>query len=164
MKASRARVIQEGLIAGAIGYVLIAIFFLVTNLVQGRPPFHTATLLGHALFGGFDPADTGAAAPALAYNGVHLLVMLAVGTAASWLTSLAERGPQLWYLAISLFIIMMLHLVGAAVVLGDAVRAELSAATVALAGILASVAMVAYLWRAHPRLRREFRENQEQDL
>ncbi|NIQ57926.1 MAG: hypothetical protein GWN71_32480 [Gammaproteobacteria bacterium] len=160
------RVLTEGLVAGLIGFVVVALFFVVLNLAQGRSPFYTAALLGATLFYGLeDPADLVVwAGPVLAYNGVHLLVFLVLGVVAAWLASEAERGPQFWYLALSLFILLVFHMYGAVLWFADVLRGALPWWAVGGASLGAGIAMIAYLWRAHPRLRRQFREYEDQPI
>ena len=46
MKPVRARVLSEGLVAGLLGYVVIALFFGSLHLVSGQSLLHTAAALG----------------------------------------------------------------------------------------------------------------------
>ncbi len=155
MDSDRNQVFAQGLVAGLIGYLTVALVFAIANLFLGRSPFYTAALLGGALF--YHARDLGdvAVVPAtvLAYNGVHLLVFLALGMLAAWLAWLAERGPEFWYLSAVLFIFVMFHLLGAFLFFTDRLRAALSVWLVVDASLAAGAAMGIYLLGAHPRLR-----------
>jgi hypothetical protein len=157
MKGERTHVLSQGLVAGVIGYAAVALFFLVADLMIGRPAFYTPALLGGALFYGLgDPAQTVVwPGPVLAFNGVHLVLFLALGLIAGWLAEISERGPQLWYVGLVLFILVLFHIQGLVLVLTDRVRTALSPWLVLAAGLSAAVAMGAYLVRVHPRLRAE---------
>ena len=48
--ADTARLYQEGLVAGIIGALTVALWFLVVDVLHGRP-LYTPTVLGTALFG-----------------------------------------------------------------------------------------------------------------
>ena len=77
MDAARRRLLFDGVIAGVIGYLVVASFFALWNLLQGLSPIYTASLLGEALFAGLrDPAavtlDIGLA---IAFNGIHLIAL-----------------------------------------------------------------------------------------
>lgn len=51
MNAQRKRLLVDGLIAGVIGYAVVAVFHGVLNVVGGHPPLYTAALLGELVFG-----------------------------------------------------------------------------------------------------------------
>lgn len=154
---TRARAtLADGLLAGFIGYVTIVLVVAAADMAQGRPPFHTAGMLGTLLF--YDVDDPTVLlqpwpGPVLAFNGAHLLIMLLFGTFLAWLVSLAERGPDLWYVAAIVLLFVLLNAFGLPLWLPDAVVGGLSPWTVALATALALVTMGAFLWRTHPALR-----------
>ncbi len=161
MRPERTQVFAQGLVAGLIGYAMVAVLFAIANVMLGRSPFYTAALLGEATFYGLrDPAAvTIWPGPILAYNGLHLVVFLALGLLASWLACLAEKGPELWYVATVLFIFVMFHMYGAFLLLTEGMRHAISAWLVMVAGIGAGGAMGAYLLGAHPQLRAGMRES-----
>ncbi|MFW6330134.1 MAG: hypothetical protein ACOC3J_00275 [Gemmatimonadota bacterium] len=164
MDGSRAqRFMIDGLVAGLIGYATVAAFFALLNLLQGRSIFYTAALLGADLFYGLDdPADlTITAGPVLAYNGLHLLAFLIVGALMAWLTRLAERIPQGWYLVGTAFLLVMAHVFGLPIWFDPPVRAAIPLWLVVAASSLAAFAMAAYLIAAHPRLRAGFRDGSD---
>jgi hypothetical protein len=155
MSESWRRTIVQGLVAGFIGFVTVAVVFAVANLVAGRSPFYTSALLGATLFyGATDPAQvTVTAASVLAYNGLHLIVFVAFGVLASALAALADRGWQLWFVAFFFFLFFSFHLEGAVQAFAAPVRPALSDAAIWGAGIAASAAMAAYLLWMHPQIR-----------
>lgn len=164
MKPQTRSILTQGLVAGLIGYVVVAGLFFVANVIAGRPPFYTVAVLGGTLFYGWtEPADVVIwAGPIFAYNGAHAVVFVILGVIAAWLASNAERGPQLWYLGLSVFIFVIVHIVGALTWMGALVRTVLPLGLVVAASVLAAAAMALYLWRVHPTLRREFREYEDQ--
>lgn len=161
MKNLGRHVLREGLFAGVIGYAVIVIFFIIQNLIQGRSPFHTAALLGATLFFGLqDPAHLQiSAGPVLAYNGVHLIVLILIGIFAAWLAAESERGPQFWFMGISLFGILLFHMLGAVLWFAYPLQEALSSGAVVLSTGAGAAAMVAYLWAIHPGLRRGFHDD-----
>ena len=88
-------ILSGGLFSGLIGYGTVVVVVSLLNVVRGESPFHTAAMLGSALFYGLDDpsALTIEAGPVLAFNMVHVLSFLAMGMFASWLISLAEKFP-----------------------------------------------------------------------
>ncbi|OGF21705.1 MAG: hypothetical protein A2V63_12875 [Candidatus Eisenbacteria bacterium RBG_19FT_COMBO_70_11] len=157
MRQEHSHALYQGLVAGVIGYAVVALFFMVVNLVAGRPALFTADVLGLALFYGV--ADAGARAiepgPVLAYNGAHLLVFLLLGLAASWLVFLSERGPQFWYIGLVIFIFILFHMFGAFLLVTEPIRAAISSWSILGASLAADLAMAAYFLATHPQLRAE---------
>ncbi|MDP3937024.1 MAG: hypothetical protein Q8R92_02680 [Deltaproteobacteria bacterium] len=164
MKTRTEQLITEGLISGAIGYAAVVLFFLILNLFAGRSPFFTAALLGQAFFYGLnDPADVVVwAGPVIAYNGLHLIIFLALGVLAAWLAALAERGPEFWYISILVFLFIIFHVYGALLLLTEPFRSVFPVWQSFAAGTLASVGMGSFLVWARPELRRELQEYREE--
>ena len=155
MGQNTARLLGQGAVAGVLGYLVVAAIFAIVNLAGGHSAFRTAAELGAALFyGARDPAQV-AVTPqyVFAYNGAHLFVFLFFGIAAAWLASLADRGAQLWYVALFLFLFVGFHLVAGVQMLAAPMQRAIPATMVWVAGVAAALAMAGYLVRAHPRLR-----------
>ena len=164
MKADTQRMLEQGLVAGVLGHLVVATVFAVTNLATGRPLLHTPALLGASLFYGLtDPAQLEILASyVFAYNGTHLLVFVALGIVGSWLTQIADRGWQLWYLAAFFFLFAAFHIFAAVQLLALPVRQALSDITLWTSGFAATGAMAAYFIATHPRLRAQLAHWQEQ--
>ena len=164
MKDETRKILAQGLVAGLLGHVTVAIVFALTNLAGGRSIFYTPALLGASFFYGLtDPAQLQILpAYVFAYNGTHLIVFIAFGLIGSWLASIADRGWQLWYLAAFFFMFVTFHIFGfiqlAARPLGDA----FSDATLWLAGFAATVVMATYFVTQHAPMRAQLAHWQEQ--
>lgn len=156
MIPERPRVLTHGLLTGTIGYVVIAAFFALANLAQGRSPFFTAAVLGNALLG--EPSTSITVAPIAVYNGFHLVALLVLGTAAAWLAGLVERRPQWWYLLFFLALVVFFHLFGAVASLAAPSGSAVPLWEVLGASLLALVAMSLWLWRAYPDVVARVRE------
>ena len=148
MKPEHRRLLTNGLLAGTIGYVVIAAFFALANVAQGRSPLFTAAVLGNALLG--QPSTSIAVAPIAVYNGFHLVAFLLLGSAAAWLAGLVERRPQWWYLLFFLALVVFFHLFGAVASLAAPSGSAVPLWEVLGASLLALVAMSLWLWRAYP--------------
>lgn len=150
-------VAAHGLVAGLIGYATIALLIGVVDLTLGRSFFFTAAMLGQMLFHGLaNPADV-VVEPGvvLAYNGLHLLTFLVIGMSAAWLAHLAEKGAQLWFPALVLFLFVVAHAYGAVLLMTEELRAAMPAWLVGIPTLVALLAMAAYLLATHPALRRK---------
>lgn len=157
MSQNTRRILTEGLFAGMLGYLAVVVVIGAIDVIGGRSAFHTAAVLGSVLFFGVrDPAQlTVWAGPVFAYNGAHMLVFLLFGGFMAWLTSLAEKGEQMWYVSLITLLIVLPHVIGLPVWFDVTIGQVLSLWSVVIATTAAAIAMAAYLWHAHPRLHRE---------
>lgn len=160
MNWSVRRVLKEGLVTGLIAYVAVVLFYLLLNLASGRPAFHTPALLGSALFYGLrDPGLLVVSAPpVIAYNGLHMLASVIIGTVAAFLVAVAERHPQLWYIVLMIFLAGFIYTVAAMGLLAGSMFPVISWWTILVANVLAAFTAGTYLWRAHPTLRQRIEE------
>lgn len=148
------RVLKQGAIAGLIGFATVALLFAIVNLIGGHSPFATASALGAALQGVADPATEPTAVGYIAtYTAVHLAVFIGLGVFAAALATLADRGWQLWFVALFFFLFVSFHLYAAVQALGAPMRSALPDVLVWVVGVAASLMMALYLVRVHPRLR-----------
>ena len=150
-----AAVTEDGLIAGAIGGVSVAVFFLVVDAVRGEP-LTTPSLLGSALFPGESAApptrvDLGMV---VAYSMLHFALFLAAGMAAAFTVMELHRNPRLGLALAGLFVCFEVGFVVATVVLAPGLIGELGSWLVLIANLLAASAMTLYLfgWAGvHPK-------------
>jgi hypothetical protein len=160
MRKETQDVLRGGLYTGLIGYFTIVVFFAVVNVAAGRSPFHTAALLGSALF--FDLRDPAAlvvaAPPVLTFNMVHALVMLAAGTVMSWLIALSEKYPVMQWVVLVALIFVGFHLFAAVQLFAGPLLGALGWVQITAASVAAAAAMGWFLLEQHPLLRRELRE------
>jgi hypothetical protein len=147
-------VLEDGLLAGVIGYATMVLFYGLASVLSGQSPFYIPALLGSVLFA---PASSNAVAidPALviAYNGVHLLALLIAGVTLAWLARLAAQALQGWYVAVIAIVFAAVHVVALPIWFGERVRAELPVWQVVAGMGLATAVMVAYLWVMNPDIR-----------
>lgn len=147
---------QEGIIAGALGAAVIAVWFLILDTINGRP-LYTPTVLGAALF----RAGDGLATPqilhpslemVLMYTWVHGMVFCVLGGGASWFLGLAERNPHFGFGILLLFVVLEFGFLLAVSVFAQPVLGALAWPAVLIGNLLAAIAMAAYLWHHHPDL------------
>jgi len=145
-------VAEDGLFAGVIGALTVALFFLIVDTLQGQPLF-TPSLLGTVLF-----TDTPAAQVTevnipmmFAYTGVHMLLFLIAGLAAAIMVQQFEAHPAVGMVLVILFICFEVGFLALAWALMPGVIGVLSAWLVGLANVLSAGAMALYLlWYSHP--------------
>jgi hypothetical protein len=143
--------LEDGFFAGVIGAVLVALWYLVLDLFNGRP-FYTPALLGSVLFKGVTDLSTVRIEPQVVawYTAVHFLAFLAFGLVASWLATQFERFPSVWVAILFLFVTFESAFFFAAFAVARGVLGTLGLWTVAVANLLAAAGMVTYLLRRHP--------------
>ena len=150
---SEHRLVREGLIAGVIGAVAVAAWFLVVDLGMGRA-LYTPGALGSALFMGVDSPDAVqvTASTVLGYTGVHFAGFITMGLVFAGLIGRAEQNPPLLMGLALLFVTFETLLLGLVAILAAWLLDVVPWWSIALSNLVAAAAMVAYLWRAHPSL------------
>ncbi|HYU36571.1 MAG TPA: hypothetical protein VEL29_01470, partial [Gemmatimonadales bacterium] len=100
------RVLREGFIAGLIGAAAVALWFLVVDVIAGRP-FFTPAMLGSAVFWGVhDPSMVVIEySRIIGYTMVHVSAFIIVGTIAAVLAAEVEIAPHTFYLVVVFFAI-----------------------------------------------------------
>jgi hypothetical protein len=152
VRSRAATIAEDGLFAGALGGLSVAVFFLLVDVLEGRPLF-TPSLLGSVLFlRESAEAVTGVNIPMVfAYTGVHFAIFVAMGMAAAFMVSEFETNPPVGLVLLLLFICFEAGFFGITVGIAPGVIGVLGAWLVGIANLLAAAAMAAYLlWWSHP--------------
>lgn len=151
------RTIRDGVVAGLIGYAAVAAFYLAFDLLAARGMLYTVDLLGRAVFRGLrDPAilQQGPIQPdvpaILLYNGLHLVIALAVGLIVVWLVGQAERHPSQAHLILFAIVAGFVVTVIGVGVLTEPMRAVLPWWSIVVANGLATLFAGAYVLRVRP--------------
>jgi peptidoglycan/LPS O-acetylase OafA/YrhL len=162
MREETRRIGTEGVIAGIIGYAAIVLFFAAWNTIAGRSPFHTAAMLGTVLTGSAPPSVANIdAGSVLAWNGLHLVVFLLLGVISATVVRSVERSPRALWGAFLLGIFGFILLMYMMYAFSERQGWFLPFWLIAVAMLLATSGMTAYLLRAHPQLRREIQHLDE---
>lgn len=149
--ARASEVLLDGLFTGMIGAIAVALWFLVLDLIAGRP-FFTPALLGSVLLHGGEAARQVTIAPLeiAAYTAFHFVVFILGGILFSWLMTLFERFPIMFFVILVVFVGLQFAFFGLNVFLGAQLLGELKAWTVVVANVLAAAGMAFYQWKRHP--------------
>lgn len=155
--AESSRLYQEGIVAGIIGAVTIAIWFLILDTINGQP-LYTPTVLGTALFRRGEGLASPESLPVslemiLMYTWVHGLIFCVIGGLASRLLALAEKNLHVGFGILLFFVVFEFGFVVAAFVFAEPVLHALAWPAVLLGNLLAAAAMAGYFWRRHPNLK-----------
>ena len=147
------QVLREGFIVGLIGAAAVALWFLVVDLIAGRP-FFTPAMLGSAVFWGVrDPALVVVEySRIIGYTMIHLSAFLIVGTIAAVLAAEVEVAPPTLYLVVVFFAIFEFGFYVTVAVLAQPLLGSLAWWNVAIGNAIAASGMGYYLWREHPKI------------
>lgn len=146
------RVLREGISAGLIGAVVIAVWFAIVDLLRGEM-LATPIMLGTSLASLFLRDSTPSAAAAfLSYTVFHFVAFIAIGLFFAWIVDKAETAPSALIGFAGLFVVFEVGWVGWTAVLAQGTFGELSWVQVFLANLIAAAVMGWYMWRQHPAL------------
>jgi hypothetical protein len=146
-----ADILYDAFYSGGIGGSVVALFFLLVDLIQGQALF-TPSLMGSVLFEGAaaaDVVDVSLAAVAY-YTLLHFVVFCVLGFIVAFLVHEVElhaKHPILVLLAA--FVLFEAAFFVAAAVLMPGVVARVGPGSIALANLLAAAGMTIFLLREH---------------
>lgn len=150
---TRSDMLLDGLFTGMIGALAVAVWFLILDAAAGRP-LYTPALLGawlmHGAAAGAAPV-TVAPLEVAAYTAFHFVSFIVVGIAFSWLMTLFEKFPIVFFVLVVLFACLMVGFFALDAVLGAQLTGSLQAWTIVVANLLAALGMSLYQWKRHPR-------------
>lgn len=144
----------EGTDVGLIGGVVVAVFFLILDLLAGVP-LRTPSVLGEVLlFGNANPSlEEPVFGAVLLYTVVHFVAFALIGVLAVRLVHLATDNAVVRFGLLAAFLAFELFFYGVVVTLFGATGRLFPAWAVLTANLLAALAMGAWIWRTHPRFR-----------
>src|SRR5438034_720904 len=157
------RILREGFIAGLIGGGVVALWFLIVDIIAGRP-FFTPAMLGSAVFWGVhDPALVVIEySRIIGYTMIHVSAFIIVGTIAAVLAAEVEVAPATFYLVVVFFAIFEFGFYVTVAVLAQPLLGALAWWNVAIGNAIAAYGMGYYLWsEALPDARRRHVERIE---
>ena len=146
-------VAREGVVAGILGASVVALWFLVIDVVRGRP-LGTPAALGHAILHAIGLARSERMiAHVAAYTVFHYAGFILVGCVAALVLRRAESQPSLLAGAFLLFAVFELGFYFLTALIAEATSLGMAAWYLVAGGnLLAAIVMGVYLWRAHPGL------------
>jgi uncharacterized membrane protein YphA (DoxX/SURF4 family) len=158
-------VLRDGVVAGLIGAVVIAVWFLIVDTIGGRP-LYTPAILGRGLLSVFGPiAETDSALGfVFLYTIFHVAAFILVGLLAAVAVHTARREPSILFGFIILFVAAEIGIHALVEVLDVGTPLGSHAWLVIMVGnLLAATAMGAYFWRTHRTLGDQFRRSLDWD-
>ncbi|MGH7986683.1 MAG: hypothetical protein ACREQX_10425 [Candidatus Binataceae bacterium] len=153
MRHAHARMVLDGAVAGLIGALVIALWFLVFDAARGLP-LETPALLAAALLHGASPTVLNHAAWTLVaeYTVVHFAVFAGIGIVGALLMAAAERNKELFGALFVFVVAFEIFFIAVVMLAGPAARASLPWWKVIIGNLMATAAMLAYFFWRQPRL------------
>ncbi|MFN2636465.1 MAG: hypothetical protein ABR585_05535 [Gemmatimonadaceae bacterium] len=151
--------LREGIIAGFIGATAIAVWFLIVDLIAGRP-FYTPIFLGKgvvSVLGKNMMGDT-AFTHVVGYTIFHYAAFFLVGIVLTVIVHQAERTPAILAGLLVAFVMMTLGFYMIAAAFAQSALGQLAWPQIFIANLLAAGLMGGYLWRKHPMLNRQLKQ------
>jgi hypothetical protein len=154
------RIVRDGVLAGLLGAGVVALWFLVIDMVVGRP-LYTPAALGSAMLYGAAAANAVLVSPAtvLGYTLYHVAAFVFLGIIASALITQAVRFPPLFFGLILLFVVFETFVVLLVAMLGAWLMQSLAWWAILVGNILAAISMGVYLRRQHPEISRSLEDD-----
>lgn len=143
----------EGFAVGMLGASVVAIWFLVVDIVNGVP-LQTPAAMGSAIFFGArspDAVEVNAMTVAL-YSLFHGTMFFLIGTGSAAILRAADRHPGFVALAVLVFAVLQALFVGGVAIMSQFILGYLAWWAVFGGNVLSSVAMVTLLLRWHPKV------------
>lgn len=151
--------VGEGIVTGLVGASAVALWFLLVDLITGRP-LYTPALFGALLSGAPDAGISALGADrwwlAAFYSLVHVLAFSVVGVLATFLVHRAEKQPSLVALLLMLFAAVEVAFTGFVALLEVQAIGDIAWYQVALGNVVAALAMGWFLVRRHPSVGAHF--------
>ena len=153
MEHSRARIIIDGAVAGIIGAVVVALWFLIFDTIRGHP-LETPALLAATILHGTHPAQVHRAIGLLTleYSLIHFAAFIAFGIAGGLLLETCETESSLLFSLAIFFAAFEVFFIAVVLFLGPNVMAELTWWGIIVGNLLATAAMLSYFFWRHPAL------------
>jgi hypothetical protein len=143
---------ENGILAGILGATLVALWFLILDIVSRGVPFFTPSLLGSIIFAGKSVNEvTGLSGAAVfAYSGLHGILFLLAGTVLAWMFMQFERNPDLGLVLLLLFVTFEAIVWGIGITLIPALAGVVGTWAILVANVSSAIAMFAFLLRRYP--------------
>jgi hypothetical protein len=134
--------VTRGAVAGFLGALTLAVWFLIWDAIQGNP-FYTPAFVASSLAGN---ADVQATVPLLAlYTVLHFALFIALGIFVAWLLERTNTAPHLLLGLVLGFLLFDVVFYAGVVLTGVDVVRTLGWPTVLVGNLLAGLALIGYL-------------------
>ena len=153
MEHSRTRIIIDGAVAGIIGAVVVAVWFLIFDVIRGHA-LETPALLAATILHGSHSHEVhhALALLALEYSVLHFGAFITFGIAGGLLLEACETESSLLFSLAIFFVAFEVFFIAVVLFLGPNVMVELTWWGIIVGNLLATGAMLTYFFWRHPAL------------
>ncbi len=153
MEHSRTRIIIDGAVAGLLGAIVVAVWFLLFDVIRGHA-FETPALLAATILHGSHSHEVhhGLVLLALEYSLLHFGAFITFGIAGGLLLEACETESSLLFSLVIFFVAFEVFFIAVLLFLGPNVMAELTWWGIIVGNLLATAAMLSYFFWRHPAL------------
>ena len=154
--------LYEGFMVGMLGAVVVAVWFLIVDSVNGVP-FRTPAAMGSAIFfGARTPAAVEVSFVTVGlYSVFHGTMFFLIGLGSAAILRIADRHPGAVALAILVFAVLQALFVGGVAIMSQFILGYLAWWAVFGGNVFSSIAMVVLLLRWHPNVAERLRRTEE---
>jgi hypothetical protein len=147
------RTVREGVVSGLLAAGAVALWFLVLDVVAGRP-FGTPAHMGESVASLFGGTGGGSATMyVLGYSVFHVIAFVLSGVVVSAIVNQAEEEPSMLWGLLILFVAFEIAWYGLTAILAQGeTYGALAWYQVMVANLIAAATMGVYLYRQHPAL------------
>ena len=155
MPQLRQSILRQGVVTGFIGATAVALWFLIVDLVAGRP-LYTPHVLGAGVFGVLGPpAGESAALLIAAYTVFHYAAFTVIGIVLAAIVARSEDDAAVLAGLAVFVVIFQVGFFGLTALLSEwSALGNLAWYQLGAANLVALLLMGGYLYRAHPRAAR----------
>ena len=157
MDASDHSAIREGLVVGLLGAIVLAVWYVVQRRDRRPFPPYARCARANARAGAAGPAAGIMPAAVAGYAALHVAVFLLIGVVMAWAIHAANRYPTV-RTGVVIALVLGLGYVYSILLSTPSFAGDPSLRLSVMVGVVAFVAMLLYLWRRHPSLRRQVHE------
>ncbi len=145
-------VVREGIVTGVIGATVVALVFLLIDIVAAHA-FYTPETLGRSVLSILGPPfDDSTFSVVAIYTVIHYAAFVIVGMIAVAIVHAGLRESSVLAGALILFVVMGIGFYGFTALLTESPLGGLAWYQIGLANLLAAIAMGIYLFKTHPAL------------
>jgi len=145
--------IREGIVTGLLGATVVALFYLLADLLRSQP-FMTPSLLGQAFILHRDISlQSPDVTAVVVYTIFHYIAFMGFGILLSVLARASELSSLARYAVVQVMVAFMVFFYGVVSLGSEIVRGMFPFVGILAANALAGAVMVTWLWRHHPGLR-----------
>jgi hypothetical protein len=151
-------ILREGVVAGALGGGVVALWYLLCDSIGGRP-FHTPAVLGAIFFEGLRGHDIAAAtlAPVVSYTAIHFAAFIVFGIASAIVIAIAELEPLFILGALMLYACFEICFLAGVIAIDASALGVIGSWKIVIANVMTLATVFGYFEYRHPQLLSRFK-------